>query len=338
MESGYNLDMKVSKLGEFGLIELIAKTVGRTGGDTVIIGIGDDAACWRAEGLQLATTDTLIEDIHFDLKNITWRELGWKSMAVNLSDIAAMGGRPLYALVSLGIPIDTEAESVVDLYKGMIELAKKFEVRIIGGDTVAAPVTAITLTIIGEAEDEDKILKRSAAKPGDLVAVTGNFGASAAGLAMMQRRLSLDKKTETTLREAHFKPSPRINEGQILAKNAVKAAIDVSDGLLGDLEKMCLASGVGAKLYSDRIPIHPAVLKSFGNEAIRLALTGGEDYELIFTAPQKIINIIKRDLTCPVAVIGEIFKGKSVTVLDEDGNEFSWSSAGWDHFAKRKRA
>ena len=330
--------MKVSESGEFGLIELIAKTVGKTSGGKVLIGIGDDAACWRAEGLQIATIDTLIEDIHFDFKNITWRELGWKSMAVNLSDIAAMGGRPLYALVSLGIPRDTETESIVDLYKGMLELAKKHEVRIIGGDTVASPTTAITLTLIGEAVDEDKILKRSAAKPGDLIAVTGTFGASAAGLAMMQRRLTFDKKTEAALREAHFKPTPRINEGQVLTRNGVKAAIDVSDGLLGDLEKMCLPSGVGAKLYSDRIPIHPAVLKSFGNEAVRLALTGGEDYELIFTAPQKIVNVIKRELACPVTVVGEIVKSKGVEVLDEDGNEFSWSFAGWDHFAKRTRA
>ena len=338
MESGYNLDMKVSESGEFGLIELIAKTVGKSGGDKLLIGIGDDAACWRAEGLQIATIDTLIEDIHFNFKNITWRELGWKSMAVNLSDIAAMGGRPLYALVSLGIPGDTETESVIDLYKGMIDLAKQFEVRIIGGDTVGSPVTAITLTIIGEVVNEDRILKRSAAKPGDVIAVTGNLGASAAGLAMMQRKLTFDKKNEATLREALFKPTPRINEGQVLAKNAVKAAIDVSDGLLGDLEKICFASGIGAKLYSDRIPIHPAVVKSFGNEAIKLALTGGEDYELIFTAPQKIVNVIKRELACPVTVIGEIIKSKGVEVLDEDGNEYSFNTAGWDHFAKRKRA
>ena len=329
--------MKVHEAGEFGLIEMIAKTVGKTGGGKLLIGIGDDAACWKAGGLQLATTDTLIEGVHFNFKTITWRELGWKAMAVNLSDIAAMGGQPQYALVSLGISKDTETESVIDLYKGMLELAKKFEVRIIGGDTVGSPVTAITLTIIGEAGDEDRILKRSAAKPGDVIAVTGTFGASAAGLAMMQRRLSLDKKTESTLREAHFKPAPRIYEGQTLAKYNVKAAIDVSDGLLGDLEKLCLASGVGANLYSDRIPIHPAVVKSFGNEAVKLALTGGEDYELIFTAPQKIVNVVKRELSCPVTVVGEIVKSKSVEVLDEDGNEFSWSSSGWDHLAKRKR-
>jgi thiamine-monophosphate kinase len=329
--------MKISELGEFKLIELIAKKIGKTGGGKLLIGIGDDAACWKARGLQLATIDTLIEGVHFDLKNITWAELGWKAMAVNLSDIAAMGGRPLYALVSLGIPADTDAESVIELYRGMLELAKKFRVRIVGGDSVASPVTAITLTLVGEPGDKGKILRRSAAKPGDMVAVTGTFGASAAGLAMIHRGPALDKKTAAALREAHIRPAPRLKEGLILSRNGVRAAIDVSDGLLGDLEKMCLAGGVGAKLYSDRIPIHPAVIKSFGNEALTLALTGGEDYELIFAAPQKILDKCKSELPCAMTVIGRIVKGKGVKVLDEDGNEFSWGSAGWDHFAKGNR-
>ena len=154
---------------------------------------------------------------------------------------------------------------------------------------------------------------------------------------MIHRGLSLDKKAAAALREAHIKPGPRLKEGLILARNGVRAAIDVSDGLLGDLEKMCLAGGVGAKIYSNRIPIHPAIVKSFGNEALTLALTGGEDYELIFAAPQKIVDKAKRELSCAVTVIGRIVKGKGVKVLDEDGNEFSWGSAGWDHFVKGKR-
>ena len=330
--------MKVSETGEFGLIELIAKAVGRTGDKRLLIGIGDDAACWRAKGLQLATTDTLIEDIHFSFKNITWRELGWKAMAVNLSDIAAMGGVPLYALVSLGIPADTETDDVIELYKGMLDLAGKHKVRIVGGDTIASPIAAITLTIIGEAGSEEEILKRSAARPGDLIAVTGSFGASAAGLAIMQKRLSLDKKTEKALREAHFNPMPRIEEGRTLVKYGVKAAIDVSDGLLGDLGKVCQASGVGAQIYSERIPIRAAVEKHFGNKALKLALTGGEDYELIFTAPPTTINNVAKKLSCRVTIIGKITKNRAVQVLDADGNEFSFAVEGWDHFAKRKRA
>ena len=329
--------MKVSELGEFKLIELIAKTIGRTGGGRLLMGIGDDAACWKAKGLQLATTDALIEGVHFDLKNITWSELGWKAMAVNLSDIAAMGGRPLYALVSLGVPADTVVENIIELYRGMLELAKKFKVRIVGGDTVSSPLIALTVTLIGETKEKSRPLRRSAARTGDMIAVTGTFGASAGGLAMTRRGLSLEKKATDALREAHIRPAPRIKEGMILARNGVRAAIDVSDGLLGDLEKLCLASEVGARIYSDRIPIHPAVVKSFGNEALTLALTGGEDYELIFTAAQKIVDRCKRDLPCAVTVIGKIVKGKGVRVFDEDGNEFSWGLPGWDHFAKGTR-
>ncbi|MFA5054986.1 MAG: thiamine-phosphate kinase [Dehalococcoidia bacterium] len=329
--------MKISELGEFKLIELISKTVGKTGGGRLLMGIGDDAACWKAKGLQMATTDTLIEGVHFDLRNITWTELGRKAMAVNLSDIAAMGGRPLYALISIGVPADTDAENVVELYRGMLDLAKKFKVRIVGGDTVASPMIAITITLIGETKNKTKPLRRSAAKPGDMIAVTGTVGASAGGLAMIHRGLSLDKKAAAALLEAHIRPTPRPREGLILAKNGVRAAIDVSDGLLGDLEKLCFASGVGARLNSHRIPIHPAVLKSFGNEALTLALTGGEDYELIFTASQKIMDKCKRDVPCAVTVIGKIVKGRGVKVLDEDGNEFSWGYSGWDHFMKGTR-
>jgi thiamine-monophosphate kinase len=329
--------MKISELGEFGLIEMIAKTVAKPSGDALLIGIGDDAACWRARGLQLATTDTLIQGVHFDLKHITWRELGWKSMAVNLSDIAAMGGQPLYALVTLGLPGDIEVESIIELYKGMAELARKFDVQIVGGDMVGAPIVVITVALIGETRSEDKILRRSAAKPGDLIAVTGHLGASAAGLAMMQSKLALDKKTSTDLRKAHCKPNPRTEAGQMLARHGVKSAMDLSDGLVIDLGKICAASHVGAKIYSDRLPIHPTVKKAFGDKAIVFALSGGEDYELLFTAPQKIVSVVEQLLTCPVTVIGEIVSGKSVKVFDEMGKKFALKNTGWDHFIKSKR-
>ena len=336
MESGYNLDMKICELGEFGLIEMIAKIAGKPGSD-VLIGIGDDAACWRTRGLQLATTDTLIEGIHFDLRHITWRELGWKSMAANLSDIAAMGGQPRYALVTLGLPGDTGVEDVVALYKGMMDIARKFGTHIVGGDMVSAPVVMITITLIGEAQDESKILKRSAAKPGDMIAVTGNLGASAAGLAMMQSKIDLDKKTAATLRKAHCKPNPRIEEGQILARHGVKAAMDISDGLVIDLEKICLASKAGARIYSASLPIHPAVAKAFGDDATAFALSGGEDYELLFTAPQKIVTSVKKALACPVTVIGEIVIGNGVKVFDANGKQVALKNTGWDHFIKSKR-
>ena len=329
--------MKISELGEFGLIEMVAKTVGVPDGDALLIGIGDDAACWRAQGLQLATTDTLIEGIHFDLRHITWRELGWKSMAVNLSDIAAMGGQPRYAMVTLGLPGDIEVENIIELYKGMAKLARKFDVQIVGGDMVGAPIVAITVALIGEIRDESKLLRRSAAKPGDRIAVTGQLGASAAGLVVTQKKLDIDKKTAATLRKTHCKPNPRIEEGQALARHGVKAAMDVSDGLVIDIEKICLASKVGAKIYSDRLPIHPGVVKAFGGESIVFALSGGEDYELLFTAPQEIVTSVKKALACPVTVIGEIVKGKGVKVFDENEKRLTLKAIGWDHFNKSKR-
>jgi thiamine-monophosphate kinase len=316
---------------------MIAKTVGVPGGDAVLIGIGDDAACWHARGLQLATTDTLIQNVHFDLRHTNWRELGWKSMAANLSDIAAMGGQPRYALVTLGLPGDTEAENIVELYKGMTDLARKFDVQIVGGDMVGAPIVVITIALIGETRSADKILRRSAARIGDIIAVTGQLGASAAGMAMMQRKLEFDKKTAATLRKAHCKPNPRVEEGQALARHGVKAAMDISDGLVIDLEKICLASKVGARIYSDRLPIHPDVEKAFGAEAIIFALSGGEDYELLFTAPQKIVTTVKNALVCPVTVIGEIVTGKGVKVFDRDGKKLTLKDIGWDHFSKSKQ-
>ena len=329
--------MKICEMGEFGLIEMIAKIVGKPGVDALLIGIGDDAACWRARGLQLATTDTLIQGVHFDLKHITWRELGWKSMAVNLSDIAAMGGQPRYALVTLGLPGDIEVDNIIELYKGMAKMARKFDVQIVGGDMVGAPVVVITVALIGEAKSEDNILRRSAARPGDMIAVTGHLGASAAGLVMMQSKLALDKKTATALRKAHCKPNPRIEEGQTLARHGVKSAMDLSDGLVIDLGKICAASHVGAKIYSARLPIHPAIKKAFGDKAIVFALSGGEDYELLFTAPQKIVSVVEKLLECPVTVIGEIVGGKSVKVFDENGKKLTLKDIGWDHFTKSKR-
>lgn len=330
--------MKVSELGEFGLIDLIAGIIGRPEGDSLLIGIGDDAAVWSVEGgLQLSTIDSLIEGVHFALATTSWRDLGWKSLAVNLSDIAAMGGRPRYALVSLGLPGDTDVESVVDFYHGMIELARRFDVQIAGGDTVGAPEVVINVTATGEARDENSIMTRSAAKPGDAIAVTGSLGASAAGLAMIRQELSFDAETTSVLRAAHTKPNPRVTEGLTLARHGVKAAMDISDGLAGDLEKLCKASGVSARIYAERIPIHPAVRRSLGDEALELALSGGEDYELLFTAPAKIIGDIEGETVCPVTIIGEIVTGAGISILDADGNEIPLGEEGWDHFSAGKR-
>jgi thiamine-monophosphate kinase len=329
--------MKLSELGEFGLIDLLAAIVGAPQTDDVLIGIGDDAACWRAaSGLHLATTDSLIEDVHFTLSTTTWRELGWKALAVNLSDIAAMGGIPRFALVSLGLPVDTDVADVEELYRGMAELARVFNVVIVGGDVVKSPVVMIAMAVTGTSQD-DQILTRDAVVPGECIAVTGNLGASAAGMAVLRNRVEMDEETSTVLREAHLKPNPRVGEGQALARCGVKAAIDISDGLVSDLEKLCKSSGVGARVYISQIPVHPMVIETFGDDAVMLALSGGEDYELLFTASQDTIDRVRVEMLCPVTVIGEIAEESGGKVLDEAGNEVEMGDRGWDHFISRKQ-
>ncbi len=331
--------MKVSEIGEFGLIELLADIVSASHGwQPVIIGIGDDAAAWQGDAsIQLATTDTLVQGVHFHLETTTWRELGWKALAVNLSDIAAMGGCPRYALVSLGLPGDTEVEQVSDLYQGMVELARQFDVAIVGGDVISAPLLVITVTVLGGLEREDLILTRSAAMPGDQVAVTGWLGASSAGLKMLTHRLRFDAETTAFLKEAHLRPHPRVVEGQLLMLQGVRAAIDISDGLVADLLQLCKASKAGAQIRVDRVPIHPLLRAAFQDDSLDFALSGGEDYELLFSGNREVIERVRKAVSCPVTVIGEITPGKpgEVNLIDEAGRVFPRNSIGWRHFASK---
>jgi thiamine-monophosphate kinase len=327
--------MKVSELGEFGLIDLLAKMVSQTSQQQLVLGIGDDAAVWQADrSIQLATVDSLIQDIHFSLGVISWEELGWKALAANLSDIAAMGGVPRYALVSLALPGTTEVEEVSALYRGMTELAKQFEVAIIGGDTSRAPLVLVTVTVLGSVGKGGNILTRSLAKPGDKIAVTGYLGAAAAGMGMLSSKLQFDPEAATTLRNAFLRPLPRIAEGQLLLAQGVKTAIDISDGLVSDLKQVCKASRVSARVEIERVPISPAVKANFADRALELALSGGEDYELLFTASTEVINKVKETASYPVSVVGEILAGKpgEVSLVDENGCPFSLPRGGWEHF------
>jgi len=332
--------MRVSELGEFGLINLIRGNIaryedsGRTPWQEVIAGIGDDAAAWQGDNqIQLATTDTLVQDIHFNLNVINWEELGWKALAVNLSDIAAMGGIPKYALLALALPGELDVEDITKFINGMIHLARKLGVAIVGGNVATAPNVVITVTIIGCSEGE-AILKRSTASPGDQIAVTGYLGLSAAGLQMFKGKTVSNLKLYNVLRQAHFKPMPRIKEGQTLVKQGIKTAIDISDGLIADLDHICEFSKVNAKIKIEQVPVHPAVIKNFPNYQ-ELALSGGEDYELLFTADEATINRVKQALNCPVAVIGDITKEQSptrVTVVNGTGNIVPYKKGGWEHF------
>jgi len=332
--------MNVAELGEFGLIDRLAQIVSPGHDGHFLVGIGDDAAAWRSEAsVQLATTDALVEDVHFTLETISWEDLGWKSLAVNLSDIAAMGGRPEHILVSLALPGDTDVEDVVAFYRGMVELADEHNVAIAGGDTVSAGKVFINITVLGSAADPDgRVLTRAAAVAGDRVAVTGALGAAAGGSAVLRDGLSFASEVEAELLPAFRRPKPRVAEGQRLVEQGVTTAIDISDGLVADLNQICRASHVSARVEMDRVPVAAAVSAAFsdasGDRAIKLALSGGEDYELLFTADTVRIERVKEALDCPVTVIGEITDGPGETsVIDRQGNPVKFSSSGWEHFA-----
>lgn len=333
--------MKVSELGEFGLIRLLSDMVPDDGGDhRILVGIGDDAAVWEGDDrVVLATTDALVEGVHF-LEGSPWWEVGWKAVAVNLSDIAAMGGTPRYALVALTLPADTEVDDVVQLYRGVAELAGRFNVAVVGGNVTRAPVVTITLTVIGQGQG-DGILTRSRALAGDLVAVTGYLGSAAAGLRMLTGGLTLAPETADHLKRAYLQPQPRVAQGRLLVECGVRAAMDISDGLAADTGHLCRASGVGAKIEVDLVPIHPLTREAFPKECLDLALAGGEDYELLFTTGKDNMVNVKAMLEalpgggdCPVTVIGEITGEPGVSLLRNDGRSYRAKGQGWDHFKK----
>ena len=321
------------------MIDLLAKMVGASPDSQLLIGIGDDAAAWYGDAsIQLATVDCFIQDVHFSLTTASWNELGWKALAANLSDIAAMGGVPRYALVSLALPHYTEVDDVTTLYKGMTELAQQYGVAIVGGDISSAPLVAITITILGSTRNQGKhILTRSTAKPSEQIAVTGYLGAAAAGSEMLAKRLNFDPEAATCLRNAFLHPHPRLVEGELLVDQGVKTAIDISDGLISDLNQICKASQVGARIEIERVPIQPTVRANFGDRALELALSGGEDYELLFTASTEVIDKVKTAASCPITVIGEIITDKigEVILVDRKGNPFNLGKAGWEHFTTR---
>jgi len=330
-------------LGEFGLIDLLAKVVSKSQINKVayppkpLIGIGDDAAAWHCdETTELATIDSLIQGVHFSLDTTGWHELGWKALAVSLSDIAAMGGVPRYALVSLGLPENTEVEDVIALYRGLAELSNQFGTALIGGDTSNAPLVIINTAVLGSIPDKARnVLTRSAAIAGERIAVSGYLGGAAAGLEMLAHKVKLSQKDNDILREAFLKPIPRVTEGKILLQHGVKAAIDISDGLIADLGHICQVSKVGAQVETELVPVHPVARANFGEKALEMALSGGEDYELLFCAAPQVIDNTKKLTDTQITVIGRItdeHRG-DVELLNADGHRIELDEKGWDHFS-----
>lgn len=335
--------MQVSKLGEFGLIARIAEIVGEPGND-VVVGIGDDVAVLRTGGDKylLATCDIQVEGVHFIRERISPNQLGRKAVAINLSDIASMGGVPKQLLISLILPQDTAVSYVDALYEGMKEETGQYGVDIVGGN-IARSLSGLIVDIflLGEVEPEFLLL-RSGAKVGDQVLVTGYVGDSAAGLALLLApEVICDNAHASKVLEAHLTPTPRLKEGRVIAKSGMASAmIDVSDGTIGDLGHICERSGVGAIVWAERLPISEAAraaAKAVGRNPLEWALGGGEDYELLFTAPpdrvEELASLVLTETGTPVSVIGEIVPAeKGIRVVGEGGEPLSLEREGWDHF------
>ena len=338
---GYNLlGMQIKDLGEFGLIELLNAMIveQRSESDTgsgfrLLVDTGDDAAAWRSgESTELFTTDTVVEDVHFTRATTPWNDLGWKSVASNISDIAAMGGLPLYALVTLGLPPETEVEHIRDLYRGMLEVSNKYGVAVVGGDVVRSPVVFITVSLTGVHPGQPML--RSAAKAGDEIAVTGCLGGSGGGLRLMLDNPQVSSEAADYLRRCHRRPEPAVAQGRTLSGAGVSAAMDVSDGLAADLSKLCLASGLAARLNAELLPVHTLLKQAFTSDFLDLALNGGEDYGLLFTATPELMKQVMPLLPGEVVVVGKILSGEPglVRVVDASGAEHAAGRGGWDQF------
>jgi len=310
-------------IGEFGFIEKIRESL-KTKNPSVISGIGDDAAIFKpTPGHELVfTTDMLIEGRHFDFKFITPGQLGAKTMAVNISDCAAMGAKPTVAVVSIGLPKDYPMANVEAFYEGLKGWGESYGAQIVGG-----------------------ALRRSGAKAGDALFVTGTLGDSAAGLHSLQHPSAKTKEIVPLLIKHHLMPLPRFNVGRVLStKRLATSAIDVSDGLSSEIHHLCDESKVGAEIHEEALPLSPSLLAYCEAEklnALDFVLNGGEDYELLFTVPltyiSQVVQKVPGETGTPVKSIGRMVPAaKGITLITRKGERLPLKAKGFDHFSPKK--
>ena len=333
--------MSLKEIGEFGFIKKISRGC-LIRPQNIVKAIGDDAAAFKPDAgqLSLITTDLLVERIHFLRDAISGFDLGYKSLAVNLSDIAAMGGTAREAFVSIAIPEDCPVDYLEEIYRGMKELAAKYEVNILGGDTTSSKIDLILNVAVHGAVAENEMLCRDAAQLGDIVFSTGFLGDSKAGLHLILNHIAADSEDLKSLLKAHLLPEPHLHEGRFLARQkAVHAAIDTSDGLSADLGHILEESRAGARLYADKIPLSENLEKfcsQFHFDPVAYALSGGEDYTLLVTAAAEAADNIaaafQKEFKRPLFDIGEITDTGQMELILPDGKTQTISSTGWDHF------
>lgn len=316
------------ELTEDQLVEAIRRVLSGAGPE-VRVGVGDDAAVLAPTAGELVlTTDALVENVHFLRSPTGARDLGHKAVVVNVSDIAAMGASPRAAVCALTLSESVEAAWVMELFGGMREACDEYALWLVGGDLSRGGEVSIAVTVTGEVAPGRAVL-RSGARPGDRIVVTGELGGSAAGLRLSRLRTAPSEQQRALIRR-HLRPTARVGEGGVLARHGATAMMDVSDGLSLDLSRLARASGVGARLELDRVPVaHLAALDD--------ALGGGEDYELLACLPdddavESAAAALKEAFGVPLTQVGVAFEGEGVWAVGEDGLERRLEPEGWDHF------
>ena len=355
--------MKLSRIGESGLIDRL--TGGLSQGPEVIRGVGDDTAVLQVdqEKWLLFTTDMLVEGVHFSLDYCAPDEVGWKLLAVSVSDVAAMGGRPTHAVISLAIPERLSVVQMESLYQGLKEAAAEYRVNLVGGDTVSAKDSLVlNLALLGEAP-AGQVVYRRGAQPGDVVCLTGSLGASAAGLFLFQHpAVTCSRKAADYCRQAHAKPRPDAEAGILLAGLGATAMNDISDGLAAEIMEICTAGEVGCNLREGDLPIDPrvwkvaataaaeflrlpggagrdsAIAETAGIFARRWALYGGEDFKLVFTLPAKKLKAARqaaKEQGLTIYQVGTIRAGSGITLEKPDGSLIPLLRGGYEHFVSK---
>ncbi len=331
--------MRLSEIGEFGLIDRITKIINGNKSD-VVVGIGDDAAVVGSDPgkLKVLTTDVLVEGIHFNLAYTPFESLGWKALAVNISDIAAMGGVPLYGLVSLALPMSWDVEDVEALCKGLKRCGEIYQCELIGGDTVRSQgMSFISIAVMGEIE-EDHVVRRSGAKEKDLVCITGELGGAKMGFEVLESGQDKDHFPDSVSR--FLEPKARLQESRRLVKELhVSSMIDISDGLSSEITHLCKQSDCGCIIWEDQIPVSKETITwacGYEKAVSSYALKSGEEYELLFTVARARFeewrNSTKNGLD--ITVIGEITGKEEGICLMKGGKIEPLVPDGWDHFHK----
>ena len=315
--------------GEVALLEEIGRLV--PAGAGVLVGPGDDAAVLRALGHPLLlTTDALVEGVHFRRRWLTARELGWRAFQVAASDVAAMGGRARAVLLAVTAPATLAAAELRAIVRGVRDAAAAVDAALVGGNLASSRKLSLTVSVLGDASRRPVL--RSGARPGDRLFVTGSLGGAALGLRLLEGARSM-QGGGTAIRRWR-RPLARLRAGSRLASGIANAMIDLSDGLLIDTARLCRASGCGAVIRAEHVPLAAPLRTLPVTRARRLALAGGEDYELLVAVPAaKVSRMTRAGLGCSVTAIGEIVRGRGVTVVDADGRRRTGRGrAGHEHF------